>query len=93
MTLREMFMSSEALKESVEDALPSLKRFRKDLEQHKFAYGFEEKVVDALENGHNEDISAYIQEAKQYIKFLGGMAELIKDEQKLISEKINEVQK
>lgn len=93
MTLREMFISSEILKESAEDALSSLKRFRKDLERHAFAYGFENKVVDALENGHNEDIGAYVQEAKQYIKFLGGIAELIKDEQKLISEKINEVQK
>ena len=95
MTLREeILLTSGVLKESAEDALSDLKKFRKDLEQHRFAYGFEEKVVDALENGQKGDVgdlAAYIQEAKQCIRFLDGIVELIKNEQKLISEKINEV--
>ena len=94
MTLREEILTaSGVLNESAEDALSDLKNFRKALKAHSFAYGFEEKAVDALENNNKDIIPLFISDAKICRRDLGFIAELISKEQELISEKINEVEK
>ena len=94
MTLREEILSrSGILNESDEDILNNLKAFRKDLERHEFAEKLESDAVDAIIENKKELLPVYISRAGQWIKYLGGISELIKKEQNLLSEKIEEVKK
>lgn len=94
MTLREEILShSGILNESDEDILSNLKKFRKDLEHHEFSEKFENDAVDAIMNNKKEFLPVFVSKASQWIDYLGGIVELIKKEQNLLSEKIEEVKK
>ena len=94
MTLREEVLSrSGILNESDEDALSSLKSFRKDLMRHEFAEKFETDAVNAIMDNKKELLPFLISKAKQCNFYLDGIIELIKKEQNLLSEKIEEVEK
>lgn len=94
MTLREEVLShSGILNESDEDILSSLKNFRKDLERHELAEKFEADAVNAIIDGKKELLPFLISKAKQWDYYLGGIIELIKKEQNLLSEKIEEAKK
>ena len=94
MTLREEILSrSGILNESDEEILSNLKNFRKDLERHEFAEKFESDAVDAIMDNKRELLSVFISRAKQWSYYLDGIIDLIKKEQNLLSEKIEEVKK
>ena len=94
MTLREeVLLHSGILNESDEDILSNLKNFRKDLERHEFAEKFEADAVDAIMDNKKELLPVFISKAKQWSYYLDGIVELIKKEQNLLSEKIEEVKK
>lgn len=94
MTLREEILSrSGILNESDEEVLSNLKNFRKDLERHEFAEKFESDAVDAIMDDKRELLSVFISRAKQWSYYLDGIIDLIKKEQNLLSEKIEEVKK
>ena len=94
MTLREEILShSGILNESDEDILSNLKNFRKDLERHEFAGKLESDAVDAIMDNKRELLSVFISRAKQWSYYLDGIIDLIKKEQNLLSEKIEEVKK
>ncbi len=94
MTLREEILrSSGLLNEGVvnDHAFSALKNFRNTLNNHELAYEFESKAVYAMENGEEDNIPVFIQEAKLYMKYLDGLVEMIDEEKKLINTKIDEI--
>ena len=94
MTLREEILSrSGILNESDEDVLSSLKSFRKDLMRHGLAEKFETDAVNAIMDNKKELLPFLVSKAKQWSFYLDGIIELIKKEQNLLSEKIEEVEK
>ena len=97
MTLREEIMLHSGVLEEdswvSENAMSALKTFTRSLERHEFLNNFENKAVEALENGQKDDINAFVMEAKQYMKFLANIASLVGQEQKAISESIDNVNK
>ena len=97
MTLREEILSRSGIlneaSESEFDTFAVSKKFSDALRHHEYANGFEEKVIDAILDNNKDITVPYFTRARQCITFLGQIAEAIKKEQELISEKISEAEK